>query len=115
MRLLIKAVVAGLGAYAIGQTVAWREGPWSIFEKLREHYIREGTEMHTVFDDPAEEPQQVERWKSARARMLTCPYCMGMWAGLFMSLLIAKSPKELLIVWFGGTGVQVYLQSREHF
>lgn len=116
MALLSKVLIVGLAAYATGQTVAWREGPWSIFENLRNHYIRlGGTEMHRTFESAEEGEVEVERYASARARMLTCPYCAAMYAGLFFALL--SKPKDVgtfLLTWFGGMGVQVFLQSREH-
>lgn len=111
---LVLAVLLGLASYAIAQTIAWREGAFGVFEKLRDSLTeRGGMEIYT----PANGEESERRPASHLARLVSCPYCIGFWVSLFLALPLVTiyPPYSALVIGAAGWGVQVFLQSREHF
>lgn len=49
--------------------------------------------------------------KSSLGRGITCPYCVGMWVALVVSLIVLGWRVETLFYWLALAGAQSFLQS----
>lgn len=68
-------LIAGLAAYRIAMLLTWDNGPFDCFERLR---IWAGRYEYDDQGDPA----------SFTGKLLNCPYCVGVWAGVICVLLL---------------------------
>lgn len=91
-------VVAALATYRIAMLITWDNGPWDIFERLREAA-------------GAYEYDQDKRPASLVGKLVTCPYCVGVWAGAFCALLLVTfhPVAYLFLLALGLAGVQCAL------
>lgn len=108
MSILETAIAVGLISFAIAQNVSKREGSFGVFEKLRDYWkVKEGNETYV---DP-EDGYAINRPKSAIARLLSCPYCSGFWATIFVTLFFADGIRSFLVVGGMAWGIQTILQN----
>jgi len=63
---MLDLIIKALACYRVSRFVSIEEGPFAIFESLREK-----------LDSPA-----VPRWLGWLARGVGCPYCISVWVGL---------------------------------
>lgn len=82
--------------YRLAQLLAFDEGPFGIFFKLR---VRAG----------AYDYDNQGRARTAIGRMMTCPYCLGIWIALPLSLY--ASGIQWYIVWLAIAGASSFLWS----
>lgn len=91
-----------LATYRVARMIAYEEGPFSIFLRLRL--------LLGAYDIGANgEPQTVI------GRGISCPLCLGLYfAALWTG--VALNPSlftDALLIWFGVAGAQAYLQNTE--
>lgn len=91
----LKLVLVTLACYRLAQLIAFDEGPLGIFHKLR---IATGAYNY----DKQGQPQ------STLGRLITCPYCLGMWIALPLAL---YADLDLWWLWWLAiAGGQTFLQ-----
>lgn len=104
MSILQWGVVVGFATYAIAQTIAWREGPFAIFEKWR-NYLEDHSGTETTLDGEV-------RSSSSLTRLFQCPYCLGVWVAFFLTFLTPFSGFGIfLFCWWVAVGVQAFMQN----
>ena len=67
---MVEAVVIGLAAWRLSALVSYERGPGDVFLRLREA-------LGFKHDDHGEPIAWPETWA---AKLLSCPWCVGMWA-----------------------------------
>lgn len=82
---MISGVLSVFAVYRLARMLAFEEGPWELFTKLRNRFV-------------------VDNWLG---RGLRCPLCLGFWLALVAALLLQATP--LLVWWFGMAGAQAAL------
>lgn len=107
--MIVEVLIVGLLAFGVGQTVALREGPLSIFEKWRDYWVERGG--FEIYESPLGVHHNEKRPKSIIARMFACPYCIGAWSAGFAALLVATNLWNYILIAGAGIGVQVLLQN----
>jgi hypothetical protein len=83
--------------YRLAQLFALDEGPFSVFHKLR---VVTGA---YDYDDSG-------RAKTGLGRAMTCPYCLGIWIALLLSLHAIGIHWSILVWWLAIAGGQAFLQ-----
>lgn len=91
--LLLRWVFAVFAVYRVSRMLALEEGPFSLFDRLRD----------SVGGD---------NWLS---RGVNCPYCIGFYVALAAALAVTEraSAVELVMMWLSIAGAQTYLQATE--
>lgn len=95
---MLKFIMLALAAYRLARLVAKEEGPLSIFSEIR---------MAAGAYDLAENGQPA----TALGRGISCPHCVGMYAGGLLYVLSLHRWSKPLIVWLAVTGLQSWLTS----
>ena len=92
---LVNLIILSLICYRLVQLVAFDEGPFSVFQRLR-----------IVLGAYDYDAQGIA--KTNLGRMMTCPYCLGVWIALPLSLY--ASGIVWYAAWFAIAGLQAFLQ-----
>jgi hypothetical protein len=91
---ILSLVMAPFGVYRVALMLATEEGPFEVFQKLRNLYVE-------------------NNWVG---RGIRCPACISFWAGLVMALVLSYLGQYTLvqmgICWLGFSGIAVYLAQR---
>lgn len=100
---ILRLILAALTCFRLAQLIALDKGPWLIFERLRNR-----VEAHIA---ASEARKHSNFWKSV-ADGVSCPYCLGFYAGLLCTLLVLfpTYAGDLFLLWFGIIGLQAFLQ-----
>ena len=93
----VRWILAALAAYRLAQLVALDEGPFRVFARLRSW-----AGCH---------PSDLIR--ENLGELIHCPYCLGVWFGLFCALLaLWPAPGgDVILAVFGLAGAQAFLES----
>jgi hypothetical protein len=92
----LKLVLLSLACYRLAQLFVYDEGPFGVFQQLR---------LSIGGYDYNEQGQA----RTSLGRLITCPYCLGMWIALFMAVSAYGWP-EFIIYWLAIAGLQAFLQ-----
>lgn len=92
----LKLVILSLICYRLAQLFAYDEGPFSAFHWLR---IMAG----------AYDYDKQGRAQTGLGRMMTCPYCLGMWMALILAVIAYPFP-DFAGYWLAIAGLQSFLQ-----
>jgi hypothetical protein len=97
----LEFIVAVLGTYRLVGMLAYDDGPLDCFATLR---------GRTQFDRYGNR-REGALWESAR-KLVQCPYCLGVWFALPLSLLVSqgKGLGRVLGFWLGVAGGQSLIQ-----
>jgi len=97
----VRLLLAGLATYRVARLIAIDEGPFSVFQRLRDVA---GTY------DLGENGQPV----SGLGRGLGCPYCVGLYVAVLAAAAVAFPSwlGDLVMLWLGLAGAAAYLQAR---
>lgn len=97
----LRLAAAILAVYRIAQLITLDDGPGDVFLRLRDavgcsEYGEDG------------------RCKRGIARLLSCPYCIGVWAAAVAAALWLWPTRigDALLVWLAIAGGQAYLECR---
>lgn len=94
MLYIFSLVMAPFAVYRIATMIALEEGPFEIFTKFRNLFLS---------------PNWI-------GRGVRCPSCISFWAGLVMAIVVflfgSYELVQLGILWFGFSGITVYLINR---
>lgn len=105
----LKLILAILATYRLARLIPEEEGPLWIFPRLHDYTDRRRKE---------EQEQGIEYgpWASLDEG-LRCPYCVGVWAALFLSILVRyPTPLGEWLLWgLGIAGGHVLLQERKDY
>jgi Protein of unknown function (DUF1360) len=82
---VISGILAIFGVFRVARMVAYEEGPFEVFTRLRNRFV-------------------VDNWIG---RGLRCPLCIGFWLALIAALWLQASP--LVAWWLGIAGAQAAL------
>lgn len=95
----VRIALAGLAAYRIAQLITIDEGPWAIFQRLRDWA---GVSDRNQHGQPM----------TLRGRLFGCPYCIGLYVSFALAPLAlwASLIGDLVLLAFGLAGLQAYLQ-----
>lgn len=101
--ILIRLVLAALTCFRLAQLITLDKGPWLIFERLRLQIEQ--------FIAGSEDRKQSYFWRSV-ADGVSCPYCLGFYAGLLCTALVLFPTQggDLFLLWFGIIGAQAFMQ-----
>ncbi len=83
--------------YRLAQLVTLDEGPFGIFQKIR---VKAGTYDN---DDDGQAAMGL-------GRVMSCPYCLGVWIALPLSVYAVGINWQIFIWWFAIAGGQAFLQ-----
>lgn len=95
---LFNLLLLSLVCYRLAQLLAYDDGPFDVFLRLRAYlggYTR----------------NEQGRIGSAWGRLVTCPYCLGLWIALPLALYASGTQWYTLAWWLGIAGLQAFLQS----
>ena len=93
---ILGLVLAVLACYRLSQLVAIDDGPLDIFLKFRT--------LVGVYDY-----DESGRAKSGFARLVGCPYCLGIWFALPLALIL--NYENVILAWLGIAGGQAFLEA----
>ena len=98
LREAIYLLIGSFACYRITQLIVMDDGPFDIIQKLR---IRLG-----VYD-------YGENGSSTKAlgRLFGCPYCIGVWVALILTLTLFPIGWLTIAYWFGIAGAQSLLEN----
>jgi hypothetical protein len=91
--LLIRLLLAALAAYRLARMMAWEDGPFDAFSRLRGRV------------DPAQ-----RTWVG---RGLNCPLCVGFWVSPVMLTISYVEWLIWVVGWLAVAGLQTWLQRFE--
>lgn len=96
---LFRFLLAALTCFRLAQLITMDKGPFLVFERLRQR-----VEQHTAI-------RQGFFWRSL-ADGVSCPYCMGLYVGIFCTILVLFPSwlGDLFLLLFGLVGLQAFLQ-----
>jgi hypothetical protein len=98
LKMLAKLIVAGFACYRLAQLVVYDDGPFRLFDKLR---------IVAGCYDYGEDGQP----QSELGRLLSCPYCVGIWIALPLALVPpCQTVIEFVVAWFAIAGLQALLE-----
>lgn len=102
MSIEVRIVLALLSVYRIAELVAIDTGPYKIFERLRKWAGKKAAENY----------DQNTFWFNF-AELINCPFCFGVWAGLFCAVLIVfpTGAGDFFLLVLGLAGAQTFLES----
>ena len=94
---VVRWVLAALATYRMAELVALDDGPFKVFAR-----VRAWAGCH---------PSDLIR--ENLGELLHCPYCLGVWFGLFCALLALWPTMggDLILAVFGLAGVQAFLEN----
>lgn len=97
MNLIIILILAILATYRLAQLIAFDDGPFDLIARFREFLGRNAYRG---------------LWVKTLADMINCPFCLGIWISLFITLSIRQysSFLEFFLQWIGIAGGQAFLQ-----
>lgn len=82
---MISGLLAILAIYRVARMLAYEEGPWELFTRLRNRFV-------------------VDNWIG---RGIRCPLCLGFWLALIAAVGLEATP--LLVWWLGMAGAQAII------
>lgn len=93
---MLEYLLLSLTCYRLSQLFAYDEGPASIFHRIR-------VQLGAYKLDKQGRPE------TNLGRLISCPYCLGLWIALFEAIAFRPFP-EFIIWWLGIAGLQAFLQ-----
>lgn len=84
-------VLAALASYRVATAIAYEDGPWRVFDRLREH--------------------ATARWPLWVAEGLHCPRCLSVWAALVIVPALAWLPTAWIVVVLAVSGAACVLEA----
>lgn len=97
----LKFALLSFACYRLAQLVAFDEGPFRAF-----HWLRVWLGAYTLDNQG--------RAETALGRLISCPYCLGIWIALPLSLYAIGIQWYTLVWWFAIAGAQAFLQSKSN-
>lgn len=107
LSLVIKIIIASFAVFAISETITLEDGPFRIFERIRDWA---GKVPRVPYPQDRYSPEEVSKWQQDQIRVsslhemwvdndieflgsfrgtiygvMSCGYCMGVWASLFIT------------------------------
>lgn len=116
MNLSIRIILSILAVYRLSRLISKEDGPGLMFARMRA-YTDDKRHDEQLENNKLEElgilAKPMEFWRNVDEG-LRCPYCLGVWFGLFFALLQSRlTLKERIIFAFGVCGGQAIIQQLE--
>ena len=97
--MLTELVVASLACYRVAQLLVFDEGPFCLFDRLR---IRAGCYDYGEDSKP----------QTGLGRFLSCPYCVGLWIAIPLTLILfPETITDFIVGWLAIAGGQAFLET----
>lgn len=97
--MLVKFLLATLACYRVVQLVVFDDGPFRLMDR-----IRVGVGCYEYGEDS--QPQTI------LGRLLSCPYCVGMWMAIPLAFIVAERMSwEIGLWWLAVAGGQAFLEN----
>lgn len=92
-------VIAALASYRLSMLIALEDGPFDVL-----FTIRQKLGAYRRHQDGSVNPTHI-------GKLLSCPYCIGIWVALVLALVLFPITAVTGLYWFAIAGCQVFLES----